>query len=96
MVQVIKHLFEVAHIEFNEDLLTHDGWRNKYVWSEQERSDFSDWMFQFLKDNKEARKEYMKIPVSGDKHIRRAVNRFLNEYGWKTNYDITRSENRRG
>lgn len=86
----------MAHIEFNEDILKHEGWRNKYVWSEEERDKFADWMHTLLKEDKEARKEFMKIPVSGDKHIKRAVNRFLNEYGWKVNYDIKRSENRRG
>ena len=71
------------------------GWWNLHEWSEAEQAEFSEWLHEYLKLNRDARKELMIVPVKADSVIRRAVTAFISRYGWRVKQTTRRQAERR-
>jgi hypothetical protein len=59
-------------------------WYTKYKWSVEEENSYKVWLFEYLRDNKQARKELMRFPTTKQKHIEQTVNFFVSMYGFVT------------
>jgi len=57
-----------------------EDWYLKYSWTKSQENDFRNWLFNYLKNNKEARKSFGLL--SDDKEIEKFVDMFIFQYGW--------------
>jgi hypothetical protein len=63
------------------------GWYTKYTWSVDEENSYKAWLFEYLRNNKDARREIMRFPSTKQKNIERCVNSFIFNYGFVTRND---------
>lgn len=92
---VLKKLFSYTpSIDFDGVDLD-SAWWNTGEWTEAEQTEFGDWLHEYLKENRDARKEMMAIPVKADSVIRRTVTAFLLRYGWRVKQTSRRAAERR-
>jgi len=89
---VMRKLLSYAPFEVDADK---DGWWTLYEWTEAEQQEFSDWLHEYLKQDRKARQEFMQVPVKADSVIRRAVASFLSRYGWRVKQTTRREAERR-
>ena len=66
-----------------ESKVVADGWQSTHSWTIKQENDFEKWLIDYLYENTKARNEMLKYPVKNKKCIRRAVECFLLDYGWK-------------
>ena len=93
---VMRKLFSYApNADFDGIDLDETGWWNTHEWTQAEQTEFSDWLHEYLKCNRDARKEMMVVPVKADSVIRRAVTAFLSRYGWRVKQTSRREAERR-
>lgn len=60
-----------------------EGWYNEATWTGEQEEEFKEWMTEYLYNNNEARKSIMTHNKKNKKEIRKAVEEFTNNYGWK-------------
>lgn len=65
------------------DFLKKD-WYLKKSWTSKEQESFSDWFVNYLKKNSGARNEIMAIKSSNTNRVKKVVDEFIFNYGWKT------------
>ena len=58
-------------------------WFMKHTWTEEEENKFIDWFVNYLIKHKEARKEILTRETTSRIMIRRVVEKFVLNYGWK-------------
>lgn len=80
---VLKEMFKRVGATYNEDLVQDDGWYLKYSWPKVEEDEFKEWFTDYLYNNVQARKEIMAFPRKNKVHIRKVVEEFVWNYGWK-------------
>ena len=69
--------------DIDEVNLDEVGWYNNYQWTEETEEEFGKWMENYLKQNKEARRELMAFPRKSKKAIHNVANEFILRWGWK-------------
>lgn len=72
-----------------------DNWYISEEWTQEEENEFALWMQDYLIENKQARKEIMRIPVKNKEVINKTVKTFLANYGWKVKQTKRSEANRR-
>jgi hypothetical protein len=78
---------DIADVDYYSIDFQSDGWYSKHTWSKNEEYDFKVWFYEYLRDNKEARKEIMNYPSTKSKNIEEAVSFFVSMYGFVTRKD---------
>jgi hypothetical protein len=73
-----------ASVDFNKLDTSEDLWQDKHVWSIKTQEEFKKWFEGYMSANKEARKDLMRIPTTNKKMIRKFVEQFIFNYGFKT------------
>lgn len=65
-------------------------WYAKHTWTVFEENSYKVWLFEYLRDNKEARKELMRFPTTKKIEIEKTVDFFVSMYGFVTlrNIDV--------
>lgn len=61
-----------------------EGWFLEYEWTEEQISDFTDWLANQLYKDKELRKAIMAYPRKTKAHCKKVALMFVLNYGWKT------------
>jgi len=56
-------------------------WYLKYSWTLLEEESFENWLVEYLKTHKEARK-LMRLPTTKKKELKRFAKNFTSNYGW--------------
>jgi len=80
---VLKKMCEFVGADFNEINFSDDFWYEKFFWTYNEENHFKEWLYKYLKNNNLARKELMKIPSKNSDLIKKFIDDFVFEYGWK-------------
>lgn len=83
MNEIFKQLFAVIGKEYNPKFLNEERWWERFEWTHDQKSDFANWLFLCLKENKAAREKLMHPPVKNTQAIENAVNEFIKNYGWR-------------
>jgi hypothetical protein len=84
-------LYEMCNIvgaDYHSIDFKSDNWYTHYIWSVDEENNFKVWLYEYLRDNKEARKELMRFPSSKPKDIEKIVNSFVCMYGFVTHHKL--------
>ena len=89
---IIKEMFKRVGADYDSADLEDPDWFRKHTWTKEEQEQFSLWLKQYLKNNKEAREELMKVPTANKRHIDKFVNMFVFNYGWMLKEDDTNGE----
>jgi hypothetical protein len=63
------------------------NWYGKYEWPREEEDSFKEWLYNYFKKNKEARKSLTNIFSPSKKALEKCVDMFTLNYGWKTKLD---------
>ena len=61
-----------------------DTWYMEHEWTQQQETDFVEWLAQYFYANTEARKEILHANRKNLKYCRKAATEFVWNYGWKT------------
>ena len=80
---VITKMCEAIQIDRKDIDIEKEDWYLRYEWSSTQRDGFLKWFQDYLWENKEARKEIMKYPRKNRKDIKKLVEQFDFQCGWK-------------
>ena len=82
LTKVLKEMCRRVGADFNKMNFRSNNWFRKYSWTEQEQEDFKEWMCKLLKGSRQARNELLEHPINQKRHIEKAVDFFVFDYGW--------------
>jgi len=86
---ILREMCDRVGADFNKIEFDKPEWFWQYSWSYQDQCAFSEWMVDYLYNSTEARNEIMEYPRGKAKYkIRKVVNWFVFNYGWKNNETI--------
>lgn len=82
--KILKKMFEAVGQKCSDiDLFIQDPqWFLTYAWTKDQEADYKLWLFKYLQENKEARKE-LDIKFQTKYYLLKWVNQFTSIYGWK-------------
>jgi hypothetical protein len=80
---IFEHLCSVANIDFKTVDFNSEHWFNKFYWNEEKEKEFSEWFCDHLYNNKEARRALMSYPKKTKRDIKKTLQEFLLQYGWR-------------
>lgn len=81
---ILKTMCVYANVDFGRLDISEELWQDKYVWSNATQDEFMRWFEKYMSANEEARKQLMRIPTQNKKMIRKFVEDFMFNYGFKT------------
>ena len=81
--KILKEMCKRVKAKFDDINFKQKDWFMKYQWTENEQEEFKQWFINYLKENKEARREIMAHPSANEKSIEKVANWFILDYGWK-------------
>jgi hypothetical protein len=80
---ILRTMCYYANVDFSKLDTSQELWFDNYVWSYDVQDKFSKWLEDYMSTNKEARKQLMRTPTSNKKMIRKFVEDFILNYGFK-------------
>ena len=83
---ILKKQCEIIGVNFDDIDFGKDNWFMSNSWTEAQEQEFSDWLFDYLMKNKEAREELLEHKAKDKKYIKKAVSEINLNYGWRTEY----------
>lgn len=81
---VLQKMCELVGADYNQIDFKKQGWFLLHTWTNERESEFKTWLTDYFIQNKSAFKEFTQIYYS-KKNIKRVVEEFTNDYGWKYN-----------
>jgi DNA segregation ATPase FtsK/SpoIIIE-like protein len=81
---VLEKMFAMVGEKYTLEFVKQPEWFCLQEWGKETEDKFAEWLFGYLKRNKEARKELMARPTSDRVRIKQVVMEFIFQYGWKT------------
>jgi hypothetical protein len=88
--KILEKQCEWVGITLDDIDLSKDDWYTDYNWTEDQRKEFEDWIVDYLKNNKEAREELMRVPSTREDWLYKVAGR--NSLGWTFDYGWTQEE----
>ena len=86
LTTILKKQCNIVGVNFDDIDFSKSGWYQSHVWTEQQEQEFSDWLYNYFLENKEAREELLEHKAKDKKYIKRAISEFNLNYGWKTKH----------
>jgi len=83
LITILKKMCSVVGADYSKIDFKEAQWFWKYEWSQGQEDKFKEWMIKYLTDNKEARKFMMEYPRKTKKVIKKLVDEFIWNWGWK-------------
>lgn len=80
---ILKEQCKRVGADFNKLDFSKEDWFEKYTWTEEEENNFKQWMMNYLKENKDARQDLMRVPSTNPIIIRGFTTSFILFCGWK-------------
>ena len=80
---ILSEMCNKVGTNLDEIDVTEDFWFTKHTWTTQEEDDFKEWMLKFITGNYPLFKETFVNPKSNKKRLKRQIDQFLWNYGWK-------------
>ena len=85
---IMQEMCSRVGVDWKKIDATKDDWYSKYTWTEKEQESYAKWLVDYLGSNKDARIELMAFPSLKDKKsLRKVVDMYLLNYGWKCKYN---------
>jgi hypothetical protein len=86
LLEVLEKMCEFANVDFASiDFMDEkEPYYSKYAWTKQQESDFTDWFYDYLYHNADARKQLMAFPSKTKRSLDRFIPHFLLSYGFRT------------
>lgn len=84
MKVILTKLLSYSEFDINEFDFNTREWFMKNTWTDDEESEFKEWMIDYLYKNKKAQKEIMDRSNATKKRIEGTVGYFLLNFGWKS------------
>jgi len=81
--RVLKEMCKLVKVDYNKINFHKPNWFLKYSWDNKTEDKFKKWMIKYLSTNKKAREEIMNLPIKDIKSIKRTVDYFILNHGWK-------------
>ncbi len=81
---ILKEMCDVIDVDMNSVNFDEDKWYSKHSWTEEQEKKFNKWLYKYLRDNLEARKELMNFPSKTKKNLNQMVALINLMWGWKT------------
>ena len=83
---ILKEQFRRVNADFptDEKYFKKENWFWDKEWTTEEEQDFKKWLFDYMIKNKRARQELMMFTSKSKKNVKRFVDEFIMDYGWKT------------
>ena len=79
---IMKKMCELNNVDYYKVNFHNDEWYTAYTWTEEEEQVFRDWLFNYMKDNVEARKELMRINSKSKKNLEIFISEFCLMWSW--------------
>ena len=88
LVIILKEMCKRVGVDYDKVYFYKDGWYSEHTWTEEEYDDFRKWLLDYLYNSTEARKQIMTFPYTTKKQIKKAVDMFGLQYGWKFTREV--------
>ena len=76
--------------DFYEIDFKEEGWFMKYSWDQLIEEKFKNWLTKYLMTHRKARAELFEFDFKDKFWIKKAVESFILNYGWKTKVDLSK------
>ena len=80
---ILKKMCKSVNADFDAIDFKKEGWFLQHEWTQKQEDAFKKWMLEYLKKNRDARRE-LGIIFNNKIMMERGVNMFVMNYGWKT------------
>jgi hypothetical protein len=80
---ILKKMCDVVGADSEKIDFKSADWFLMYTWTKAQETEFREWMTDYLVQNKQARVALMNFP--GRKQIKKTVDAFIWNYGWREN-----------
>ena len=81
---VLKKMCKMVKVDLEKINFKKENWFWDYTWTEKKQEEFIKWLEGYLMKNKGAREEMLRFPKRDKQMIKKAVQEFVSNYGWKT------------
>ncbi len=83
LVVVLKEMCKRVNAPYDQIDFQQKDWFSKYEWTMDEQADFNEWLVAYLYTNTQARKALLEVPIRTKRHIKKAADMFLFQFGWR-------------
>lgn len=80
---VLIQMCSLLDVDYDSIDFIKQDWYRDYEWTPIQRREFSGWLLKYMKNTAEARKELMRIPTLNENTIKKFIEQFILNYGWK-------------
>ena len=83
--KILAEMCKKVNANYKDIDFKSDNWFLKYSWTQAEEDDFKKWLILYLSNRPQVRNEIMRFPTKQRASIKKTVEEFIWNYGWKTN-----------
>jgi hypothetical protein len=80
---VLKEMCNRVNTNYDEIDFQQNDWYFLYEWTQKEENEFAVYLTNLLYNDKEARRDIMSVPIKNKEIIKKTVDFFVMNYGWK-------------
>ena len=81
---ILKKMCSMVGADFDKIDFKRPNWYEDWSWTEKKQEQFMDWLEDYLMKNKEARQELLEFSRANRRMVKRAIQWFILDYGWRT------------
>lgn len=81
--EVLEEMCVRVGTSLKEIDLERQDWYYAYQWTVEEQGEFERWLAKYLKENREARLELMRVPSTNKRFLEKFAKQFTLSYGWR-------------
>jgi len=80
--KILEKMCNIIKVDYDDIDFKSPDWYLKHEWTDKQEDIFKEWLFKYLKDNKEARNNLMRFPSKTKMNLNKFIDNFLFNYGW--------------
>ena len=80
---ILKEMCSIVNANYEEIDFQQNDWYFLYEWTMEEQNKFTEYLINLLYENSKIRRDIMSIPSKNKELIKKTVNYFIANYGWK-------------
>jgi hypothetical protein len=88
MKDILQEMFRIVGAEYSDEFVKKENWFMEYEWDEKQQDEFANWLVNYLKGNREARKHFFGRSVLSNRVLKDSIAMFLFHCGWKFKEEI--------
>lgn len=86
--KVLTKMCDIAGVDVEKMDFKKERWYMKHTITEKQENEFRKWFVDYLMNSQEARQEFLEFPRKKKSWIKRAVDEFIFNYGWRCDYNL--------